>query len=79
MLQSTISITLLCCTCADDRDPLVELILVWDGVELAALHLAEGGVFLGAWLDVADPVSFPFACAVLPPEFRPAEGKQTGC
>ena len=34
-------------------------------------------MFLGAGVDVADPVSLPLARAVRPPKLGPREGKQT--
>ena len=60
-----------------DMHPLVELSLVRHGVEMAALHVPEGGQVAGAGLFVADAISAALTQAVLPTVLRPAQTGET--
>lgn len=52
------------------RDPLVELILVRNGVKLTAQHLSKGGLILLALLCVTSAIALPFPCTVLSSKLR---------
>lgn len=61
-------------TCTEHRKPAVELVLVGDGVELAALHLPERRCTRAAGVHVAQAVAFPLSSAVLASELWPTGG-----
>lgn len=48
-----------------NRNPLVDLIVIWHSVELAAQHLPKRGLVLLAGFGVARPITLPFPSAVL--------------
>ena len=63
-------------TWTEHRKPAVELILVGDGVELAALHLPKRWCAWAAGVHVAQAVAFPFSGAVLASKLWSTSGTQ---
>lgn len=59
-------------TSVDDRFPLVELALVWHGVEVTTLYVSEGGQVIRTWCGVTDLVPPSLTKAILPSVLRTA-------
>lgn len=58
-------------TTVGNGDPLVQLVVIRHGVELAAQHLSKGGLVVLAGSGVTRAVPLPFPRAVLTSELRP--------
>lgn len=59
-----------------DGDPLIQLVVVWHGIKLAALHVSKRRLLLNTWHRVTHPVALTLTCTVLPAKCWPERERE---